>query len=340
MELNREEDRDFAFRASNEYPKFITSESPRQSRRGHSILILFSGCREHIGSRKCSKRPLKQRNTSRIFKIFVVILCSTGFLYQSGSFLSMYFEYPTVVDVQVNMPREMILPAVTYCNINGIALYKYCLKYSNACHTVNSKKYVKRYPPGSKQLKTIINLMIPYSNITRLFFVPQEEILKYSNTQIENNTIVEYRAYLRDDEDNVVKESRFTIAPSVRSALRNPPICMSFNVIENPANQSLIYVPASYTMTTRRLMSSHTYVFGPQYGAYQISVHSPYNYNNPFVNGYETREGMSYYLDFSVVIKKTLPKPYETDCFDYLGKLKKERRPGPTNQKVRNSDVF
>ncbi|GFW83051.1 hypothetical protein TNCV_4604781 [Trichonephila clavipes] len=80
-------------------------------------------------------------------------------------------------------------------------------------------------------------------------------------------------------------------------------------------------------------MRSHTYLFGPQYGAYQISVHSPFNYNNPFVDGYETREGMSYYLDVSVVIKKTLPKPYETDCFDYLKKLKEEGRPGPTNQK-------
>ncbi|GFW83055.1 uncharacterized protein TNCV_4604821 [Trichonephila clavipes] len=86
-----------------------------------------------------------------------------------------------------------------------IALYKLCVK---GCHVIPSKKYSKRYPPGSDVLKNINSIMIPYSNVTRLFTVPQEEILKYSTTDLEGDLVKDYRARLRNGDDDIIESHR------------------------------------------------------------------------------------------------------------------------------------
>ncbi|GIZ04847.1 uncharacterized protein CEXT_594601 [Caerostris extrusa] len=110
-----------------------------------------------------------------------MVICCAGFLYQSASFLAVYLKYPTVVDIQVNMPVKIPLPAVTFCNINLISVSKFCgAEFDNKCHVIDTKKYSKRYPAGKDLLKTIFKSRMPYSNVTKLFNVPQVEILKYT----------------------------------------------------------------------------------------------------------------------------------------------------------------
>ncbi|GFR22030.1 uncharacterized protein TNCT_360811 [Trichonephila clavata] len=55
------------------------------------------------------------RKTIKIL-VFVVSLC--GFLYQTSEFLKLYRAYPTMVDIKVENPDVVPLPAITVCNKN------------------------------------------------------------------------------------------------------------------------------------------------------------------------------------------------------------------------------
>ncbi|GFY50331.1 uncharacterized protein TNIN_209821 [Trichonephila inaurata madagascariensis] len=54
----------------------------------------------------------------KIVKILVFILSTCGFLYQTSEFLQLYRAYPTMVDIKVENPDVVPLPAITICNKN------------------------------------------------------------------------------------------------------------------------------------------------------------------------------------------------------------------------------
>ncbi|GFY48996.1 hypothetical protein TNIN_270521 [Trichonephila inaurata madagascariensis] len=55
----------------------------------------------------------------KALKIFLFVLCSCGFLYQSFSFLKLYRAYPTLVDIHVERPNIIPLPSISLCNKIG-----------------------------------------------------------------------------------------------------------------------------------------------------------------------------------------------------------------------------
>lgn len=60
------------------------------------------------------------RNASKKgLKVVVFLSCTTGFLWQTFSFLTVYWTYPTVVDVESEFLDHVDLPAVTVCSCNG-----------------------------------------------------------------------------------------------------------------------------------------------------------------------------------------------------------------------------
>ncbi|GBO35668.1 hypothetical protein AVEN_120523-1, partial [Araneus ventricosus] len=109
------------------------------------------------------RRP-ERAKSRKIHRFVVVAFCFLGFLYQTGSFMAMYFKYPTVMDVQVKMPDKIPLPAITYCDINLITVSTYCGRsFNNSCHPVNVKKYSKRYPAGKKIVETFGSMYVSRS---------------------------------------------------------------------------------------------------------------------------------------------------------------------------------
>ncbi|GFY67086.1 uncharacterized protein TNIN_429901 [Trichonephila inaurata madagascariensis] len=55
----------------------------------------------------------------KIFKTIVLITCLTGFLYQAITFFTYYFEYPTIVDIDIEKPMMTEMPGFTFCDNNG-----------------------------------------------------------------------------------------------------------------------------------------------------------------------------------------------------------------------------
>ncbi|GIY27398.1 uncharacterized protein CEXT_798781 [Caerostris extrusa] len=62
----------------------------------------------------------KLNTIKRILQFSIITVCLTGFLYQTIEFLSLYWTYPTVVDIQVSVPSEIQVPGITFCSSNGI----------------------------------------------------------------------------------------------------------------------------------------------------------------------------------------------------------------------------
>ncbi|GBN04940.1 hypothetical protein AVEN_3588-1 [Araneus ventricosus] len=58
-------------------------------------------------------------NSRKVFKVFVLLFCLTGFLYQATTFFTYYFEYPAIVDTNIEKPQHTEMPGVTFCNANG-----------------------------------------------------------------------------------------------------------------------------------------------------------------------------------------------------------------------------
>ncbi|KFM82110.1 hypothetical protein X975_19342, partial [Stegodyphus mimosarum] len=81
----------------------------------------------------------------KVFRMIVLILCLTGFLYQCVKFLEYAFQYPTDLEISIDKPTSLEVPAYTFCNDNGIVRSKYCAKYPDHC-TLSDELVCKKYP--------------------------------------------------------------------------------------------------------------------------------------------------------------------------------------------------
>ncbi|KAF8781477.1 hypothetical protein HNY73_011868 [Argiope bruennichi] len=64
---------------------------------------------------------LEAHRLSKVLRVSVFLFCISGFLFYTISFLMVYWEYPTVMDVVVDYPEKIEIPAVTICDYNGHA---------------------------------------------------------------------------------------------------------------------------------------------------------------------------------------------------------------------------
>ncbi|GFY55909.1 uncharacterized protein TNIN_107391 [Trichonephila inaurata madagascariensis] len=81
----------------------------------------------------------------KALKIFLFVLCSCGFLYQSFSFLKLYRAYPTLVDIHVERPNIIPLPSISLCNKNRIRRRGFCTSVPSDCKWFQRTIYCLRY---------------------------------------------------------------------------------------------------------------------------------------------------------------------------------------------------
>lgn len=60
-----------------------------------------------------------RNNFRRILRGCVLIFCLTGFFYYTYLFLKIYWQYQTTMDVVIEAPENVEVPAVTFCSYNG-----------------------------------------------------------------------------------------------------------------------------------------------------------------------------------------------------------------------------
>ncbi|GBO08665.1 hypothetical protein AVEN_233845-1 [Araneus ventricosus] len=114
----------------------------------------------------------------RLIRLAVFICCIAGFIYQSLDFMDLYWKYPTILDIQITRKGEIMMPAVTACDANGVRLSLYC-KYFPCKEPVSERRFCRCYPEGRycNKKKRHPGLLVPIKigDISRTFFFPQED---------------------------------------------------------------------------------------------------------------------------------------------------------------------
>ncbi|GIY30302.1 uncharacterized protein CEXT_496561 [Caerostris extrusa] len=91
---------------------------------------------------ECRECPPK-----KILRALVFIFCVVGFIYQSMVFMNIYWQYRTVIDIQVENPKSTEMPSITFCTNNGVIVTS-GLPHGNLCTspifcTKNLAEYLK-----------------------------------------------------------------------------------------------------------------------------------------------------------------------------------------------------
>ncbi|GIY26837.1 uncharacterized protein CEXT_78181 [Caerostris extrusa] len=83
----------------------------------------------------------------RALKMLVFVVCTGGFLYQTSEFLRIYWAYPTMVDIRIESPDAVPLPALSFCNANRVRRTAVCLANPDDCAWfTNKSEFCITYP--------------------------------------------------------------------------------------------------------------------------------------------------------------------------------------------------
>ncbi|XP_055932771.1 uncharacterized protein LOC129962800 [Argiope bruennichi] len=263
----------------------------------------------------------------RAFKIFVLLVCFTGFFYQSYTLLAHILQYPTIVDIRIENPKTIDMPGMTFCNNNGINRKRFCKKYPTRCYEAD-EEFCNKYPYYCE-------------GKNRTTLVPYEEYFSLLN----NLTVKDLYQLRENPYELLVSQSAFKRERPIGPFIRAKSLggagrmgCYSlFTVINSPKNpktteiQKMIEVPALRLVFN--VSSKEQFIPGHRTGVH-FAIHSPYEGYNPTQKGIFMKPGKTYKLYVSTEKELLLPYPYETDCIDYTEVWEKNNRKGPRVQEM------
>ncbi|GFY49127.1 uncharacterized protein TNIN_442301 [Trichonephila inaurata madagascariensis] len=181
----------------------------------------------------------------KAYQILVLVLCFTGFFYQCFTLLSHIFRYPTIVDVRIENPDRVEMPALTFCDNNGISRKKFCSKLPHCCMEADDALCLK-HPSYCNANETMMVPRPEYYSIINQLTVDQ---LPDIGRSIEELLIdKQFEGKMK----NTKLEGPFIRAKSVFGFGRMA--CYSlFSIIDSPKTSSMISVGSIVGMYIGRL---------------------------------------------------------------------------------------
>ncbi|GBM79444.1 hypothetical protein AVEN_124396-1 [Araneus ventricosus] len=255
-----------------------------------------------------------------------------------------YWTFPIVVDIQTVAPEEFSMPAITFCNVNGIKPWEFCKmtkcvptfllgtriacqKWPNICEMVGSK-----IPKDFKAL--------PYNQLLRNHTFSPDELQKVKKPVEEffSCKIISSTGERNCTTDKPLVGSYYSISDFFG-------ICYTINSRWSRPNKTLekltradkIEIEFYVDLTDRHLNVSVDQVVFPKYNyptmttATQLLLHNNFISISPYRNGFDLLGGKSYQLKLKQEKKYLLPAPYQTNCTDYMAGWKKRGGIGPLN---------
>ncbi|XP_055932773.1 uncharacterized protein LOC129962802 [Argiope bruennichi] len=261
----------------------------------------------------------------KIFKIFVLFICLMGFLYQTATFFTYYFEYPAIVDIDIEKPLFTEMPGLTFCNANGINKKRFCSVYPNECYLA-TKSLCSKYPSYCEANKTLVPKNSSFGKIDEMTL---EEFLNVGN-------IVELAFPQLSGFNNTDLKGPFIRAKTIQGLGRMG--CYSWlTVVDTPDDPfmilrtSVLHEPVA--TLTFDLSKDDQFIPGQKAGIY-FSVHSPFVAANPYESGNFLKTGYIYKIHISMENEVLLPYPYQTNCVNYTELWLRNNRTGPRIQEM------
>lgn len=259
----------------------------------------------------------------RIFKVIALILCLTGFLYQSGKFLSVVFQYPTTVGINILRPDVLDVPAFTFCNNNGINRRLFCEKFPNQCEKP-STEFCQKYEGYCGENETLVpkkesyerNDSMTLEDMINLNPDVQDFVTINQGPRTQENIT---GPYLRLRESYDSKLLCYSLYDRVNNSL-DPLKSKRNKIVRLPVNKITFYV-----------REDEMFLPGDQPGVL-FAIHNPFKAVNPFEIGIFMRPGRTYMIFVDIQEEVLLKEPYDTNCVNYTEIWEKNGRSGPRMQ--------
>ncbi|XP_015919383.1 degenerin deg-1 [Parasteatoda tepidariorum] len=276
----------------------------------------------------------------RIIRALVFVACLIGFIYQSLVFMNLYWEYKTVIDVQVLTSKEADLPSVTVCNYNGLYRSKICndSRFESRCSKLtNDAEYGADWCEclGGRWCK---NGVLDDVKVVDWQLYREINMMEYSEYEMllqDFEEFFDYCTIYQGSEDKIftkcdMKNYEHVRCPGEDSTMGT---CWTLNTIIGQPEAEPRKVLSNARLTIVVFPHAEEYSTEIKSVTAQVAIHNPRQIVNPYTNGFHMKVNTRQDFRLKKVVKKLLPAPYETNCVDYVERWKSRGGRGPTNQK-------
>ncbi|XP_054716973.1 degenerin mec-10-like, partial [Uloborus diversus] len=267
---------------------------------------------------KLQRWNLSKKN--RLFRVLYAlgsIAYLIGCLYQTSSFLNLYFQYPTTMEVNVVQEPVLTFPGVTVCNGNRVRHKEWCKLDSEICKPRENENY-ENY-------------------ITRL-----QDTYKYLNRSI--------RIFLGTRKESFIRSCSFedSTCDGLIGSYFNYEYTNCFTINAKWANDSVKLFNASMFRPRSGRSSELSIMMNLESDEYspmnpvvraRMTIHDPNTIPNPQYDGVSLQPGRTYNYGIRESMVHVLPSPYQTDCKNYSG-LKEVRTLSKQTQEGCMSECF
>ncbi|CAL1278000.1 unnamed protein product, partial [Larinioides sclopetarius] len=295
-----------------------------------------------------SPKKLRKRRNLRnnsiawiILKIIIFIICVILFFYQSMSFLSDYYSYPSTTRFSVDNPTHFKMPCITLCNINPLRRSKLCNEYPHLCESPNNMTAFCLERPHMCT-RNYSDLLIPKFG----YFTSEDatdEIYSTLKRDLYDNRNLSQEAWsiwTWDIPTGWGTSNRDIITSLILGTDGiNYPTCYSANLRLNnelpPLTWNVEDSKDNIQLENFNIKVQTDEAFRPWYIPQIIlAIHSPYVPVQPIQEGEILKLGYLYLVTIKLEEEHLLPYPYQTDCMDYDALWRKNNKTGPRSQEV------
>ncbi|GFT25037.1 uncharacterized protein NPIL_490281 [Nephila pilipes] len=267
----------------------------------------------------------------KTLKIFVFVLCICGFLYQTSAFLRLYIAYPTMVDIQIENPDVVELPAISLCNSNRIRRKALCTRMPNDCAWyANRSLFCFALPKFCIGWQT--------SDTDTVLGIPDVRKSAHINRSVEFTQ--EFGQRPKDliagcvvRTDTTVLCKNFIPVPAVNSdGYLN--YCVAVESLWGQPNAQVKELPITGQISLMLTLHPEDYINYFELVQAHIFAHDAHSIANPMKDGITLEAGKTYDIFVNQRVTVRLPAPYETNCTDYLKLWKENGGYGPLTGKT------
>ncbi|GIX91796.1 uncharacterized protein CDAR_5201 [Caerostris darwini] len=288
----------------------------------------------------------KLNTVKRILQFSIITVCLTGFLYQTIEFLSLYWTYPTVVDIQVSVPSEIQVPGITFCSSNGINPEVIC-SMGNFCldaRILKEANYCEDFPVMCVDK----NVSSDFKAVTYNKFTTARDLNSSTMTMLRKPLTDFFSCKITSGKAERSCKTEDAVMGSYFSSANIFNFCFTINSLWSQPDKEILKIRKSEKIEmefyvdisdgekniedkTTLQMPKYSYPSAP---SVQLVTHSPFLTASPFITGHEFLAGKDYKIKLKQEESHLLPPPYQTNCTNYMAEWLARRGEAPLNERM------
>ncbi|GFY44668.1 acid-sensing ion channel 1 [Trichonephila inaurata madagascariensis] len=260
-----------------------------------------------------SKIGRAQSKFHKLLWLLILVLSLSACGFQINRFLHLYFQYPVLLNLEVERKMHLDFPAVTICNVNGI-------KRQNEEY-VSRKVSSESYKVISKELTFSVTIDKNFTNMNN----NSGEMTQESDNFLNYNDSI--KDYLKEDNRqskifimNCFFNGEYCYENSFyQTSSPNYGDCFTFNKVTNVEEKPLLVSKSGLYSGLEILLDAENgkYSFSSGTIGFRIVIHDPSENPDPEERGFSISPGFETSASMRQTLIHRLPPPYKDQCAYY-----------------------